>query len=101
MTVLSSTAVHVTWSQPALANGVLLGYELHETVRGQERVVFSGNNFSYHIHGLSPFTLYEYRVSAKTNAGPGYSEWTRVTTKEDSKFQRRKPLFGQCLTAPN
>ena len=92
--MLNSTAVHVNWSEPALPNGILLGYQLHERTNGIQRIVTNGARFSRHVTGLKPFTLYEYRVSAGTSGGTGYSEWARATTEEDSKSASYNSLYA-------
>ena len=84
--MLSSTSVHVTWEQPALPNGIVIGYGLIQKTRGAETVLFTGMGFIFTVTNLQPFTVYEFRVNATTAAGSGFSEWTRVTTLEDSKF---------------
>ena len=86
VTVLSSTSVHATWEQPALPNGIVVGYGLIQKTGGTETVLFSGMGFNFTVTNLHPFTVYEFRVNATTAAGSGFSEWTQVTTLEDGKF---------------
>ena len=91
VTVLSSTSVHVTWMPPALPNGILLGYQLHQreaTLSSVERVIYEGNGLNTHVLGLSPYTEYEFRVSANTSVGPGFGPISRVTTMEDGECAR-------------
>ena len=84
--MLSSTSVHATWEQPALSNGIVVGYGLIQKTGGAESVLFSGMGFNFAVANLQPFTVYEFRVNATTAAGSGFSEWTQVTTLEDGKF---------------
>lgn len=86
VTVLSSTSVHVTWEQPALPNGIIVGYGLIQKTGGAETLLFNGMGFSFTVTNLQPFTVYEFRVNASTIAGSGFSEWAEVTTLEDGKF---------------
>ena len=89
--MLSSTSIHATWEQPALPNGIVVGYGLIQKTGGTETVLFSGKRFNFTVTNLQPFTVYEFRVNASTVAGSGFSEWTQVTTLEDGKF------FVSCL----
>lgn len=86
VTVLTSTSVHVTWQEPALPNGIVLGYGLHQKSGGVETVLFSGAGFSFTVNNLQPYTVYQFRVNASTVAGSGFSEWTQVTTLEDGRY---------------
>ena len=95
VTVLNSTAVHVTWEQPALPNGIVLGYGLHQKTDGSETLRFSGMGFNFTVTGLDPFTDYQFRVNASTVAGSGFSEWTLVKTSEDGKSYLFRPTFDQ------
>lgn len=86
VTVLSSTSVHVTWLEPALPNGNIVSYRLHQKSGNMETILFSGLGFSLTVANLRPFTVYEFRVNASTIAGSEFSEWSRITTLEDGKF---------------
>ena len=93
--MLNSTAVHVTWEQPALPNGIVLGYGLHQKTDSSETLRFSGMGFNFTVTGLDPFTDYQFRVNASTVAGSGFSEWTLVKTSEDGKSYLFRPTFDQ------
>lgn len=69
-----------------MPNGIVLGYGLHQKRGGVETVLFRGIGFSFTVTSLQPFTVYEFRVSANTTAGSGFSEWSQVTTFEDGKY---------------
>ena len=84
--MLNSTSAHVTWKQPALPNGIVISYGLHQKSNGGEKVLFSGMGFSFTVTNLKPFTVYEFRVNASTVAGSGFSEYTQVTTFEDGEL---------------
>ena len=78
----------MAWLVPVLPNGILLGYQLHQREAkpgSSERIVYRGIGFSTRVIGLSPYTTYEFRVSANTSVGPGYGPYSRVTTLEDGK----------------
>ena len=83
--------------QPALPNGIVLGYGLHQKTGNAETVLFSGMGFSYTVTDLQPFTVYEYRVNASTAAGTGFSEWTQVTTYEDGKSVPSLKKHRSCM----
>ena len=90
VTVLSSTSVHVSWAVPVLPNGDLLGYQLHQReakLGSVESVIYRGSGLSTRVVGLSPYTTYEFRVSANTSVGPGYGPYFRVTTMEDGEYR--------------
>lgn len=84
--MLNSTSVRVTWKQPALPNGIVISYGLHQKSGSGESVLFSGMGFSFTVTNLKPFTVYEFRVNASTVAGSGFSEYTKITTFEDGEF---------------
>lgn len=74
------------WEQPALPNGIIVGYGLIQKSGGAETLLFNGMGFSSTVTNLQPFTVYEFRVNASTIEGSGFSEWTEVMTLEDGKF---------------
>ena len=90
VTVLSSTSVHLSWEPPALPNGIIIGYGLHQS--GVPTVLFSGLGFNFTVTNLQPFTIYEFRVNASTIAGSGFSPWSQASTFEDGKFVP----WGRC-----
>ena len=78
---INSTAITVTWVQPAVTNGVITMYNISYSL-GNHTVldatatmvaVTATANISYEniIGGLDPFTVYTVAVRAFTRIGPG------------------------------
>lgn len=90
-TTLSSTAIQVTWSPPAMPNGVLTHF--HVLLRTSPftdsgTVVFNvtaAAELSVVVEGLSPDTEYEFAVQSFTSAGGTASEWVRARSAEDGE----------------
>jgi hypothetical protein len=77
----------MTWSPPAPVNqrGVITGYVIRWRERWQSYKQFNtdGVELTRHFTGLKPYTIYRFRVAARTRAGVGpYSSWIAVTTRE-------------------
>lgn len=75
---INATAVMITWQSPLKPNGDITEYVLLE----DEQEVFRSQAFSYVSGGLSPYTLYEYKIQACTTKGCGTSAPTSVRTLE-------------------
>ncbi len=87
-------SVFVYWDAPAQPNGVILFYDLF-----MRQSPFTGSGTTqalklnplhrnYTVTGLTPYTLYEFRVVSYTAqvSGDTSSSWTRVRTQENSKY---------------
>eukprot|EP00794_Sanderia_malayensis_P006192 gene6192-6907_t len=65
---------NVTWSEPAQPNGVIIGYEIrYKEVRGtviSKKEIRSAKQWTV-IDNLTPASIYEFSVAAKTKAGTG------------------------------
>ena len=81
LTAVNATAVQLDWIPPTLPNGDIIEYNLF-----QDNLLFititDTTEFTYTRIGLSPFTLYNYRVSACTRSGCALSNNALVTTLE-------------------
>nr|XP_056702969.1 phosphatidylinositol phosphatase PTPRQ [Euleptes europaea] len=67
---LSFTSVMLSWDPPAQPNGIIMRYELQ--LQGPEiNSSFTTSNDSVILEDLSPFTLYNFFVSARTVKGLG------------------------------
>ena len=88
VTILNSTAAHVTWSPPARDNGILLYYEIMRI--NLESNISKISNNSLHLYvvmtDLEPYNTYQFQVAAITRGGRSWSPETVVTTSEDSKL---------------
>ena len=82
----SSTSITVSWSAPAVPNGVITEYQLQCSGRGQ---TFShtvmGSQTSTTLNGLLPYTSYSCSITAHTSAGGGPEAATSVTTRQDGE----------------
>ncbi|EHB00446.1 Usherin [Heterocephalus glaber] len=60
-----------------------------------EEIVHTGdmNTFSFTDVNLEPYTMYEYRISARNSYGPGLSHPVRASTKEDVPESVRPPRW--------
>lgn len=90
-TTLSSTTIQITWSTPAIPNGVLTHFQVllrGSPFTGAGIVVFNATaaaELSVVVEGLSPDTEYEFSVQSFTAAGGTASEWVRERSEEDGE----------------
>ena len=91
-TVLSSTAIMVTWEEvPAIEeNGIIINYEVEfEPLEFTDTLMINttnGTSFSTVITGLQEFVAYNIHVRAYTRVGPGpFSVAVTNRTFEDGK----------------
>jgi len=95
---INSTAIIVTWDEPAIRNGIITRYEIVYSVGNVTEVddengtvvmvdVSTNTSYSWVITGLDPFTVYTVIVRAYTRIGVGESTGTfSILTDPDSKF---------------
>ena len=78
--VISPTQINLIWVEPRYTGGVdISAYNLEVSADGEawrQLVVTSGNETSYRHRGLTPATIYHYRISAKNEVG--YSPVSRA-----------------------
>lgn len=82
VTALGDTSIEVRWSEPALPNGVISGYEVVAGITEPYIVlltVFASSRRSV-VDGVQPATLYTIRIRATNQAGSTVSNATQVTT---------------------
>ena len=65
---LTPTSLEITWEEPAIPNGEIINYELEQITDNGNATLFQGIGFSHQLKGLTPNTVYRFRVLA-TNAG--------------------------------
>lgn len=76
----SRSAITITWSPPAMPNGRITEYRVQ---RGNESATTSvGLTTSFTAISLEPYTMYDFRVLACTNAGCSASAAGGRTTFE-------------------
>ena len=84
---LGPTSVAATWQPPVIPNGAILGYtllQLSGAGLAQATVVYSGANLQATVTGLSPATLYFFRLVAYNAGGSTQSNASSVVTIESS-----------------
>ena len=80
-TVVNSTTVSLTWSEPLLPNGVITSYTITYNSSGtQILVTIDARADNFLISRLDEFTVYEIFIHASTRIGPGPSASLTVTT---------------------
>uniref|UniRef100_A0A667ZN39 Usherin n=1 Tax=Myripristis murdjan TaxID=586833 RepID=A0A667ZN39_9TELE len=78
-------SLNVSWSAPAYANAPgPLYYSLHMRASPQRLLENVTDTFSYSVEGLSPYTLYLFRVVVSHTHGQTASSWASLRTAEDS-----------------
>ena len=81
---LTPTALKITWEEPREPNGDILLYELQQVSGDNFTVLFTGIGFTYTLRGLSPNTLYSFRVLVTNAGGTTVSNVTSNRTLEDA-----------------
>lgn len=90
LTVLSAIAIRAEWQPPVIANGLVIGYQLY--MNHVQR--YSGNQMSYVISRLEPFTTYTFYVSACTTRGCTPGDSNSATTHEARPANLAKPTYS-------
>ena len=87
-TVVNSTAVSLTWSEPLLPYGIITSYTItyNSTERQISVTVNSRDTNSYLISGLNEFAMYSVFIRASTRVGFGPSVSVTVTTNPSCKI---------------
>lgn len=92
LTALSPTSIQATWTPPDQPNGVILYYELVRVFPDlEEQVEFVGKDLSAVFLGLTPNTLYSFKVVAYNGGGSASSATTDIITPEDTPDQILPP----------
>ena len=82
LTSVDATDANVTlqWMDPDMPNGVITRYqvEYRAAFTNQPFVSLNATSLTYMVTGLSPFTVYDFRVAAATRVGLG--PYTDVVT---------------------
>ena len=78
--ILTARSLDISWTQPNLPNGVILGFIL----RRNDEVIYNATNLTYLDTGLTPDMQYSYTVEAYNSAGGTESGPSIVRTPQDS-----------------
>ncbi len=89
VTVLSSTAVLLTWCEPSIKNGIITLYTVTYNISEDESysaVVYNDTTCrNYTAENLNEDTLYTFYLHASTRIGPGPAVSSTVRTDESRK----------------
>ena len=108
LTVLSPTAVRVSWAPPTQPNGNISQYQIRRRILNmpltesiQQFISNPGpdDELSFPNSALTPFTSYEYRLRVTNGAGSVLSEWVMVQTSEDIPTGLSLPMFSDGAIA--
>jgi len=97
---LTSVSINVTWLPPTVPNGVITSYSiLHQEVDGPITKEPNIGPLWHVVKGLKPYTFYNIRIEACTNAGCGIGPHDLSRTKESRPFGQERPsLVPQSST---
>ena len=90
---LTPTSLKVTWEEPAVPNGDIIRYELQQLIGDETITLFEGSDFEYQVTGLTPNTVYRFRVLATNAGGTTASEVAENRTQEDAPDGLVPPLL--------
>ena len=98
---LTSVSINVTWTAPAIPNGVVTSYHvLHQEINGPiTKEQNTGPQYWHVIKDLKPFTFYSVRIEACTQMGCGIGPGVVSRTNESRPFGQDPPsLVPQTST---
>ncbi|XP_066923568.1 usherin-like [Clytia hemisphaerica] len=91
---LTSVSINVTWSPPTVPNGVVTAYYIsHQEIDGPITKELNTGPQWHVIKGLKPYTFYNIRIEACTNAGCGTGPRMMSRTKESTPFGQQPPAL--------
>ena len=90
---LTPTSLEITWEEPSEPNGIILRYELLQLIGDGTVTLFDGIGFEYRLIGLTPNTLYSFRVLATNAGGTTASDVAQNRTLEDAPDGLSSPLL--------
>ena len=87
VTPQGATALLLQWETPAEPNGIIVQYTIFQREApfdgdGVQVMIFDETTRSFVVHGLEPFTRYQFLVESHTTAGSTRSEWSEGITGE-------------------
>ena len=91
--MVSSSAIHLSWTPPLSLNGRITGYRLIYSASLPSGAVHNGSEFIrsssaggvVSISDLEEDVLYQFTLQAETSAGEGEGKTTSAKTKEDGE----------------
>ena len=87
--ILTARSLDISWTQPTLTNGIILGFIL----RRSGEVIYNATNVTHLDTGLTPDRQYSYTVEAYNSAGGTESGPSVVRTPQDSPDGLLPPIL--------
>lgn len=87
--VLGSNSIRVKWKKPGRPNGIIINY--YVMYNNKEKNAFLA--LETVLDGLDPYTLYEARIKACTNAACSVGEVAKARTSEAAPTLQGRPVF--------
>ena len=92
-TTVSSSVIHLSWTQPLSPNGIITGYRLTYSAFLPSSAVHNGSEFIrpssaggvLTVSDLEEDVLYQFTLRAETSVGEGEGKSTSARTEEGSK----------------
>ena len=83
---IDSTALHLSWREPSIPNGVIVAYHVSYNVSSSEEKALDTNTTkNVTVAGLDEYTVYEFVLYASTRIGDGPSTTILGRTNESCK----------------
>jgi len=97
-TVVNSTTITLSWSEPLLPHGIITSYTITYNSSGTQILVMidARDADNYLISTLDEFTVYEIFIHASTRIGPGPSASLTVTTNPSCETYLN-PSMHACM----
>ena len=83
--VINSTALHLSWRQPSIPNGVIVAYHVSYNVSTSVENTLDTNMTNVTVTGLDEYTVYKFVLHASTRIGNGPSTIILGQTDESCK----------------
>lgn len=85
---MNSTAVHLSWSQPLLPNGIIVAYHINYNLSAfiNANITVGAVPTEFDVVGLNEYTAYNFSIYASTHGGDGPSVALVTRTNESCKF---------------
>lgn len=86
---VNSTAVHLSWSQPLLPNGVIVAYHINYNLSAfvNANITVGAMLREFVVVNLNEYTTYNFTIHASTHGGDGPSVALVTRTNESCKFE--------------
>ena len=86
ITVINSSTLLLSWSQPSIPNGIIINYTINCTGENKKNHIVVISTTMILVRDLSPYTYYACSVFGHTRVGMGPPITDVELTDEDSKY---------------